>query len=146
MTEIRMQEKIYRAGMIVYRVSGGVIEMLFMRPSDGTYGGDDFQIPKGRIESGEEPEEAAIREAQEEVGLFRSAISGPVHNLGTYLGRTTMFVCKVKPDAIFGYPDEETAETAWLTIEQFEAVGRDLHRPVIRAVYQHIKRLETADE
>lgn len=138
--------KVYRAGMICYRVveedQSDNIQMLFMRPSDPEFGGSDFQCCKGKVDPGETTLEAAVREAKEEVGLFKGCIvKGPVE-LGTFLGRTTFYVCKVKPDALFGEPSFETAETKWMTLEQFMAEGRSLHKPVVSAAHRLIKKME----
>lgn len=138
-----IREKVYRAGMIVYRVNErNDIEMLFMRPSDPEYGTDTLQVPKGRVEEGETFEQAAIREAQEEVGLFRGAIIKGPEYLGNFLGRTQVYICKVKSDALFGEPDFETAETRWLTLEQFVEEGRSLHRPIVQAAHRKICKME----
>lgn len=138
-----IREKVYRAGMIVYRINeSNIVEMLFMRPSDPEYGTDTLQVPKGRVEDGETNLQAAVREAQEEVGLFKGSIIKGPEELGNFLGRTEVFVCKVKPDALFGEPDFETAETKWLTLEQFIDEGRTLHRPIVQAAYRKICKME----
>lgn len=138
-----IREKVYRAGMIVYRVNGSTeIEMLFMRPSDPEYGTDTMQIPKGRVEDGESNEHAAVREAQEEVGLFKGSIIKGPEELGTFLGRTEVYVCKVKHDALFGAPDFETAETQWMQLEQFISEGRTLHIPIVQAAHRKICMME----
>lgn len=140
--------KIFRAGMIVYSVEDDYTSllkscrMMFMLPSNTTYSGNYFQIPKGRIEDGETAKECALREAKEEVGLFiGNIISGP-HEVGVFMGRTTIFVCKVRPDALFGEPSDETSDTRWMTLDEFEDEGRPLHVPVIQAVYRFIEKLE----
>jgi 8-oxo-dGTP pyrophosphatase MutT (NUDIX family) len=138
-----IREKVYRAGMIVYRINETTgVEMLFMRPSDPEFGTDTLQVPKGRVEAGESNAAAALREAQEEVGLFKGAILKGPEELGTFLGRTEVYVCKVGPDALFGEPDFETAETKWLTLEQFIDEGRSLHRPIVQAAYRKICNME----
>lgn len=135
---------VYRAGLIPYRITiDNNIEMLFMFPAHEEWGGGHVaQMAKGRIEPGETAKEAAIREAREEVGLFPSCIDGDVIELGVFLGRTTVFICKMKPDAVFGFPGEETGEVAWMTPEEFELVGRELHRTVVNVAVSTIRLLE----
>lgn len=136
------KQKVYRAGMICYRVVNEEIQMLFMKPSSKEWGGELFQIPKGKVDPGETFVETAIREAKEEVGLFQGCIvKGPVE-LGMFLGRTTFYVCKVNENALFGEPSFETSETKWMTLDQFLTEGRELHRPVINAAYRLIQKLE----
>jgi 8-oxo-dGTP pyrophosphatase MutT (NUDIX family) len=139
----------FRAGLVLYRIVEGRdwpnnIEMMFMVPSDPAFGGPDPQIPKGRIDPGENAREAALREAKEEVGLFTGSLIGEVDELGTFLGRTTIFIGKVLPEAMFGDPTYETGETRWLTLEQFMEIGRPLHKPVVKAAHRHIIKRETA--
>ncbi len=136
---------IYRAAMVPYVVEDGQIWMLFQKPSDPTYGGDSYQLAKGKVEEGETAEEAAVREAQEEVGLFRgNVVKGPEH-VGLFLGRTDVYVCKVKDRDLFGLPSDETESTKWMTLEDFLNEGRLLHKPVVQACIRAIERLETQD-
>jgi len=132
---------VYRAGTIPYLIEDGKVQMMFMRPSDETYGTDAFQLAKGRIEDGEDTKTAALREAKEELGLFIGNVS-LVEEVGLFMGRTTVYVAKIKDRNMFGLPDEETADVAWMTVEQFDESGRDLHRPVVRAAHRLICRLE----
>lgn len=136
---------IYRAGMVPYWINPDTnrIEMLFMKPSDPAYGGDDdgvarFQIAKGKIDPGENAEQAAIREAGEELGLKRDNIDGPVYNVGSFLGRTEIFCCKVKNKNNFNAPDFETEETQWMTVDSFLMNGRPLHHNVVIKVVTDI--------
>ena len=62
-------EKQKRAGSIPYFIENGEIKMLFFIPSNPAFGGDKYQISKGRIDAGESPEVAAVRECMEETGL-----------------------------------------------------------------------------
>lgn len=138
------REKIHRAGTIPYWVEPGTnqIYMMFMRPSNPEFGGFFFfQIAKGRIEDGEDAKTAALREAKEELGLFIGNVS-LVEDLGLFMGRTTIYVAKIKSRDMFGEPSFETADTTWMTVEQFDQLGRDLHRPVVRAAYRKIALLE----
>lgn len=132
---------VYRAGTIPYIVEEGVVHMLFMRPSNPDFGGDTFQIAKGKVEDGESNQEAALREAKEEIGLFIGNVS-LTEEVGTFMGRTAVFVAKIKRRDMFGEPSFETSETRWLTAQQFNEEGRDLHRPVVKAAYRKICKLE----
>lgn len=136
------KKKIYRAGMLLYKVDESQIRMLFMVPSKAKYGGAVPQCPKGKIEEGETAEEAAIREAQEEVGLFPPNIDGDIHHLGNFLGRTEVFVAKIKDEDMFGDFHFETVETRWMTPEEFQKDGRDLHKPMVKAAIRYIKKKE----
>ena len=62
------------------------------------------------------------------------------------MGRTTVFVSKIKDKSMFGEPSFETKETEWLTLEQFLEVGRDLHKPVVKAAYRQIMKKEKSSE
>jgi len=132
---------VYRAGLIPYIVENGIVRMMFMRPSDPDFGGDFFQIAKGKVEDGESSQDAAIREAQEEIGLFRGNVL-LTEEVGTFMGRTTVFVSKIKDGSMFGEPSFETAETTWLSLEEFLEFGRDLHKPVVQAAHRTILKLE----
>jgi 8-oxo-dGTP pyrophosphatase MutT (NUDIX family) len=136
------KKKINRGGLIPYIVKEGQIYMLFMKPSSPKYGGDAFQIAKGKQEEGEDIKSTAIREAQEELGLFLGNVLG-FDNLGVWLGRTTMFIAEIAEETMFGDPTtpEEIKETKWLTPEEFAKTGRGLHRPVVKAAVRKIEKL-----
>ena len=97
-------------------------------------------MAKGKIEEGETPEEGAFREAKEELGLFKPNCSN-IERLGEFLGRTTIFITQVNDATgkLFGKPHHETAETKWLTPDEFAHEGRDLHKPIVRAAVRAIE-------
>lgn len=135
------KQLIYRAGTIPYIIEDGHVLMMFMKPSNPEYGGNAFQIAKGRVEDGEDNKTAALREAKEELGLFIGNVV-LTEDLGQFMGRTSVYIAKVKDRAMFGEPSFETSEVAWMTVEQFEREGRDLHRPVVKAAYRKIAMIE----
>lgn len=60
------------AGVILFRRSGAAPEVLLVRPGGPYWRGRDvgaWQIPKGALEADETPIDAALREAEEELGI-----------------------------------------------------------------------------
>lgn len=156
----QQDKKVYRAGLVPYIINQDkVIEMMFMVPSDPIYGGSLIeqvvdgetklvlvsqpQIAKGKVEQDEHHSNTAVREAQEELGLFRGNILGEVHHVGQFLGRTDFHVCKIEAKDMFGEPSYETQEVLWMTLDQFMEDGRPLHKPVVQAAHRLICKIET---
>jgi len=136
--------KIYRAGLIPFIKNGNDIKIMLMKPSNPKYGGDRFQIAKGKIDPGETTKEAAIREAEEELGLFQVNVIR-IEKLGNFLGRMTIYVAEMKDKDLFGMPHFETGETAWMTVSEFQEFGRTLHRPLILAAERLIGEMLSDD-
>ncbi len=131
--------KIFRAGVIPYHFNKlGELRMLFMKPSDPNFGGDQFQISKGKQEEKELPFDAALREGSEELGLKVLNVQ-QVYPLGTFLGRTEVFLARIKDPDDFNEPHFETGETKWMSLEEFKAEGRDIHKPVVKAAVEMLK-------
>jgi len=63
----------------VYRVDGGQPLFLLIRDSYQNWG-----FPKGHIETGEEPEDAALREVAEETGLAELTMRGSIDTIDWY--------------------------------------------------------------
>jgi 8-oxo-dGTP pyrophosphatase MutT (NUDIX family) len=137
-----MSKKVNRAGVIPYIIENNQIKMMFMKPSLPKFGGDCFQIAKGKQEDKETPLEAGLREASEELGMFQGNIL-ETYDLGTFMGRTSIYVVKIKDKKMFGDPNFETSEVKWMTAEQFDAVGRELHKPIIKAAKRLIEDKES---
>jgi predicted NUDIX family NTP pyrophosphohydrolase len=71
------------AGILLYRRDRGRIEVLLVHPGGPLYRNKDaggWQIPKGLVEPGEDPAQAAKRETEEEL---RIAVSGEPWALAT---------------------------------------------------------------
>ncbi len=139
------KELIYRAGVIPYYIDDDdEIQMLFMQPSKKKFGGADFQIAKGKREEGEDDEETAFREAREELGLFSGNVTDRT-DLGTFLGRTRIFIAKIEDPEKFGDPCFETGAVKWMNPKEFKSSGRSIHRPVVSAAVRKIKEILSKD-
>src|SRR6476646_2777865 len=69
------------AGILLYRQRDGGIEVLLIRPGGPYWRNRDqgaWMIPKGMIEPGEAPAEAALREFEEETGTRLTAVPLPL--------------------------------------------------------------------
>lgn len=133
-----------KAGIIPYIKKEDKVLMLFMRPSDPKFGGLYWQIAKGGIDAGESAEAAARREGHEELGLRASNIDhmwpvGVTKNVKIY-------ACEVYSMKDFDQPHYETGATQWMTAEEFERSGRDIHKSVVRAAVRKLTLLESFPE
>src|SRR4051794_30731332 len=74
---VRWMPPPHSAGILLFRSRGGVTEVLLIRPG-GPYWRNKYagawMIPKGMVEPGEVPAEAALREFAEETGTALTAI------------------------------------------------------------------------
>lgn len=69
-------KKEHSAGGVVFRMDGGQPLYLLIRDSYQNWG-----FPKGHIEPGEQPDEAARREVREETGLAGLAVRGAIDTI-----------------------------------------------------------------
>ena len=125
------KEPIFRAGIIPFVIEAdGTARYMFMKPSDPDFGGPDWQMAKGRVENDDDNYTTAIREGREELGLKESNII-EVIELGVFLGRTCVFICHVRDKNDFDPFDDETGDVIWLTLEEFQQIGRKIHRHIL---------------
>lgn len=128
----------YRAAIIPYYIDKKQLKFMFMKPTDPKYGGPCAQLAKGRVEDNEDTLVAAIREGEEELGLKQENIDNLLP-LGVFLGRTTVFLVRIKDPNNFGSFESETKETVWLTLEEFQKIGRDIHISVVEAAHSMLE-------
>jgi len=65
------------AGVLLFRQRGGQIEVLLIKPGGPFWRNKDvgaWMIPKGKVEKGESPAEAALREFEEETGTRLTSV------------------------------------------------------------------------
>lgn len=119
--------------------------MLFMTPSDPAYGGTRPQIAKGSQDPGESAIHAALREAQEELGLRASNIkrtsNTPVSQVignsrETY--QLTVYAVEIQDPAEFDQPHYETGSVHWMTLEDFLVRGRPNQAGLVKKVQELI--------
>jgi len=71
----------HSAGVLLFRFRDGATEVLLIKPGGPFWRNKDvgaWMIPKGGVEPGEAPAEAALREFEEETGTKLSAIPFPL--------------------------------------------------------------------
>jgi predicted NUDIX family NTP pyrophosphohydrolase len=72
------------AGILLFRHRGGAIEVLLIKPGGPFWRNKDagaWMIPKGAVEPGEVPAEAALREFEEETGTRLTSIPFPLKRI-----------------------------------------------------------------
>ncbi len=136
-------EKRARAGLIPFMREGGELKYLMMVCSDPKFGGPRPMISKGKIEDGETPLEAAVREAEEELGYKQRNARGAVLPIfegrqELYSGAYTLNVYGVEIQDKYDFDKwcDETEFTLWMTLEEFKAKGRKDHVKFVEQLEQ----------
>ena len=124
------------AGGVVFRREGGVTRFLLIRDSYRNWG-----FPKGHLESGEPPAEAARREVKEETGLEDLVLHGPIKVIDWYFrfrGKTIhkychFFLFESKRGEPVPQVDEGITECAWHPVDAaLRTISYDNARDVLR--------------
>ncbi|ARQ13694.1 NUDIX hydrolase domain-containing protein (plasmid) [Rhizobium etli] len=118
------------AGLLIYRLCETGPEVLLVHPGGPFWAKKDegaWSIPKGLIEAGEDELSAAIREAQEELGV---EVKGSFAPLGEYRqpGGKVVVVWSVEADAAL---DVETVRSSEFQIEWPPRSGRIQNFPEV---------------
>ena len=118
------------AGGIVFNTKGEVL-FIFRRGS--------WDLPKGKIDKGESPEAAAVREVQEETGL-REVHSGALVDITyhTYrekdqrriLKRTYWFRMETPDQVLVPQTDEDIETAVWMSLPEFYSQERVVYRNI----------------
>lgn len=145
------QRKAESAGALLYRRQRGMLEVLLVKPGGPYWRGKDvgaWQIPKGLIEPGEDPEMAARREASEELGIELAGALQPLGTLRQAGGKivtafaveqdmdttrlaSNMFTCEWPPRSgrMQSFPEVEAAR--WMTPAAAAAAILPSQRPLL---------------
>lgn len=91
-----------------------------------------WQFPAGEIEDGETSEQAAVREAQEEIGLAVSAVKALGERVHPNSGRNMSYTaCEVTSGTAYVADEDELAELKWAALADIpELVPYGLFEPV----------------
>ncbi len=119
------------AGGLVYNPEGAVL-LIYRRGS--------WDLPKGKIDAGENPQEAALREVREETGLRELAIEAPLsttyhtyrdRNGRRILKRTYWFTMRTEETLLIPETEEDIELAVWMTIPDFFARERVVYGNIL---------------
>jgi 8-oxo-dGTP pyrophosphatase MutT (NUDIX family) len=116
------------------RACGGVVVdgegRVLLRRVANDFGSARWTWPKGRPDVGETPEETALREVREEVGVVASIVA-PVP--GEFRGTTTATsFWLMEPIEDLGSFDSETAEVRWVSPDEARELISESPSRVVR--------------
>jgi len=147
------------AGILLFRQLEGRLQVLLIKPGGPFWRGKDagaWMIPKGAVEPGEAPAEAALREFAEETGTVLSAVPFPLATVRQAGGkivqafavegdldpaniRSNEFELEWPPRSgrIERFP--EVAEARWMTLEEGRAMMLRSQMPLLDALEEKLK-------
>ena len=135
-----MRQSRRQAAVIPYRVRDGRLEVaLITSASNG-----DWIVPKGGIEEGEQPWEAAAREAEEEAGLLGVVEPTPLgrcYGSNGNAGPIEVHVMRVTA-VLDHWPEHGVRRRRWVSVSEAVARLRPEFRPFLPALEHHLRGLK----
>jgi len=147
------------AGILLFRQSEGRPEVLLIKPGGPFWKNKDvgaWMIPKGMIERGEAPAEAALREFEEETGTRLTTVPFPLATVRQAAGKlvdafavegdldptaieSNQFEVEWPPRSgrIKRYP--EVAEARWMTLDEARALMLPSQLPLLDALEKKLE-------
>ena len=147
------------AGILLFRERGEAVEVLLIRPGGPFWRNKSagaWMIPKGAVEPGETPVEAALREFEEETGVRLGTIPFPLARVRQSGGKnveafavegdldetavkSNNFEVEWPPRSgrLQSYPEVE--EARWMTIENARAMMLPSQLPLLDALEERLK-------
>jgi predicted NUDIX family NTP pyrophosphohydrolase len=147
------------AGVLLFRQRDGQTEVLLIKPGGPFWRNKDvgaWMIPKGRVEPGEAPAEAALREFEEETGTRLTTVPFPLARVRQAGGKwVEAFALEgdLDPSAIVSnafeiewpprsgrfalFPEAELAR--WMTFEQAREMMLPSQLPLIDALEEKLR-------
>ena len=146
------------AGILLFRDRDGTTEVLLIKPGGPFWRGRDagaWMIPKGMVEAGEAPAEAALREFEEETGTRLDAVPfrlASVRQSGGKLVeafaaegdldpaaiRSNEFECEWPPKSGRRQSFPEVAEARWMTLTEARSMMLPSQLPLLDALEDRI--------
>ena len=132
------------SGGVVYRVQDGVVQFLLIKDPY-----DNWGLPKGHLESGETPVDAAVREVAEETGLSDLSVISQLPTIDWYFkdrGRLVhkfchFFLLECASGDATPQLEEGISECAWKSIDEaLVTVTYANAREVLRAAGERAKK------
>jgi bis(5'-nucleosidyl)-tetraphosphatase len=132
---------IYSAGIITYTIDNDTIFYLLLR-----YGAGHWDLPKGKIESGETKQEAALRELMEETGLtahlddsFEETIQYIFTDYDKKLAQKTAYFFVGQATSTQVKLSHEHTDFAWLPYKKaLEQLTYDNAKNLLKKAHKHI--------
>jgi predicted NUDIX family NTP pyrophosphohydrolase len=147
------------AGILLFRQAGELPEVLLIKPGGPFWRNKDagaWMIPKGMVEKGEAPAEAALREFEEETGTKLTAVPFPLASVRQSGGKIVeAFAVEGDLDAASVKSNEfevewpprsgkrqrfpEVAEARWMSLEEARALMLPSQLPLLEALEAKLK-------
>jgi predicted NUDIX family NTP pyrophosphohydrolase len=142
------------AGVLLFRDRGGAIEVLLVKPGGPYWRNQDvgaWMIPKGGVEAGEVPAEAALREFEEETGMHLVVTPFPLARVRQAGGKwveafaaegdfdcsnltSNLFEAEWPPKSGRRQSFPEIVEARWMTIDHARAMMLPSQLPLLDAL------------
>ena len=146
------------AGILLFRIRGDSAEVLLVKPGGPFWRNKNagaWMIPKGMVEPGETPAEAALREFEEETGTRLAAVPFPlatVRQAGGTMVEAFAPEGNLDPDRITSVEFEvewpprsgrtrrfpEVEQARWMTIDEARAMMLPSQLPLLDALEQKL--------
>lgn len=147
------------AGILLFRQRSGSTEVLLIRPGGPYWRHKDigaWMIPKGALEAGETPAQAALREFEEETGTRLGKVPFPLARIRQSGGKWVEAFASdgdLDADAVVSNEFEvewpprsgqfqrfpEVAEARWMTVEEARSMMLESQRPLLDALVEKLK-------
>ncbi len=145
MSKRRAELEVSAGGIVFRRDPDGTPRYLLIRDSY-----DNWGFPKGHLEDGESPAEAARRETEEETGLAELALQGPIRVIDWHFRFRGRHIHKYCHFFLFESPtgdpcpqaDEGITACQWRTFEEaLEVLSYDNARGVLKRAGEMVRTL-----